>query len=243
MKKTKVKDSKAKLRIDLSSLESSISNLNHSPFDVLFFEAYFLFLQALIILGSMNFQSTWQACTIHNNSENFRIYVYSAVILLLGFIKRFKAHYANIDPLGISNWTTIMNVTDVVLQVNTFYLLVRIVADIPLSHSLGVVLQYSKIKLSCFYSAYKQIDGSKKLPKFKYRSVKPSSIKIVQPLVLFILCKVICRGFNEVSLVFLVFSLINILSFLEMGNALFFKSFILGFWHRSFSQVEDVTKS
>lgn len=67
--------------------------------------------------------------------------------------------------------------------------------------------------------------------------MKPSRMKIAQPLIMFVFCKTISTEFNEVAFVFLIFSYINIVVFLEMGNALFFKNFILNFWYKRLLQI------
>lgn len=105
------------------------------------FELMFVIVQSLIIIASMDFPSTWQASSHGNISDHFRIYVYSIVMLLLGFIKRIKIDYSNIDPLNINKLTWIFNVADITLQINVFYLLIRLVADIPLAHSTIIVMQ------------------------------------------------------------------------------------------------------
>lgn len=62
-------------------------------------------------------------------------------MLALGFLKRFKMDYSNLDPLGISKWAWLINFIDIALQINAFYLLIRLVADIPLTNSAVVVIQ------------------------------------------------------------------------------------------------------
>lgn len=63
-------------------------------------------------------------------------------MLILGFLKRLKMDMNNIDPLGTSKWALFFNLVDKTMQANAFYLLIRLVADIPLSHSSVVILQY-----------------------------------------------------------------------------------------------------
>lgn len=65
-------------------------------------------------------------------------------------------------------------------------------------------------------------------------------MKIIQPHILFMFCKVVSSEFNEVALVFILFSFFNLLVFLEIGNILFFKHFLFDFCYKKLSLGEDV---
>ena len=90
----------------------------------------------------MDFPSTWQAGYSSFYLENFRIYVYSGVMLFLGFLKRIKIDYSNLDPLGMTQWAWVLHLIDITFQINAFYLLIRLVTDISLIHSSIVIIQY-----------------------------------------------------------------------------------------------------
>lgn len=62
-------------------------------------------------------------------------------MLVIGFLKRVKIDYSNMDPLAMTKWAWVIKLTDYVLQANAFYLLIRLVADIPLIHSFAIVMQ------------------------------------------------------------------------------------------------------
>ena len=96
----------------------------------------------LVIAASMDFPSTWQAGYSSFYLENFRIYVYSGVMLFLGFLKRIKIDYSNLDPLGMTQWAWVLHLIDITFQINAFYLLIRLVTDISLIHSSIVIIQY-----------------------------------------------------------------------------------------------------
>jgi|JI6StandDraft_1071083.scaffolds.fasta_scaffold07284_10 hypothetical protein len=164
-----------------------------------------------------------------------RIILYSMMSLALDVARKASRQQHIIDPLALHIRTKVLRLGQQLLIVDMLYLLVRVVHHIPISQSMLVIGHY-------FYTLAHFLRQDK--GPSKPQPLTPTSTLTygrLQPLLLFVLCKIIPSEFSEVSLLFLCTSTMNLMALSEVGRILLFDAdFTLNLWHEKLLQIEDV---